>query len=444
MTLLWRGKKRVKKIKKCSLSFTFQVFREKIRIRRLLANIKQACTLFAYRIDKLLQNEIKVDGDAHTQELYASLHTGTAVCNDIETSSLSYTDIETAAVNPASSISERDNLEFSLSNDVDPGVFCYIETMKRCCDLETDLIAKIKEVVTPAARKKDTSIPSNDTPANAAAAATVSFQRSQEEIASCQVEEVATFVRAYLPRALVSTEEHVRNIARSMISLLTSDDRESLGATELLFRSVVDSRGGILLPSTPELEAFIQECERRRTESNQSSRINDNKGNEKIQYTRTSNTRSDKSSEKKGKPKRKTHCCSFCGQPKVTTTKTGLQIPHGTCPKVIGTDVGEPGNNDIDDTFEKNPKRYKVLYPSHPNKAGGKDGSGDGNDGSGQTSATSEALIFWREKIAREELEDDESTKVQTKSLKRKNDNANSELEETHLYTEEVQQQGSS
>ena len=106
----------------------------------------------------------------------------------------------------------------------------------------------------------------------------------------------------------------------------------------------------------------------------------------------------------------------------------------------MGTDVGEPGNNDIDDTLEKNPKRYKVLYPSHPNKAGGKDGSGDGNDGSGQTSATSEALIFWREKIAREVLEDDESTKAQTQSSNRENDSTNSELEKTYAYTEEVQQ----
>jgi hypothetical protein len=386
------------------------------------------------RDDCDISSEIEVNGDAHTQELYASMHTGTAVSNDIEISSLCNTDIDNAAGNPALSLSERYNAEISLSNDVDPGVFNINDEMNRC----DDLIAKLNDIVTPTTRKKDASIPSNDTPTNTAAA--VSLERSQEEIVSRQVEEVATFVRAYLPRALVTTEEHVRNIARSMISHLTSDDRESLDANELLFRSVVDSKGGILLPSTPELEAFIQECERRRTESNQSSRINDSKEREKIQYTRISNIRSGKSSDKNGKPNRKTHCCSFCGQPKVTMTKYGLPLPHGTCPKEMGTDVGGPGNNDIDDTLEKNPKRFKVLYPRHPNKAEGKGGSGDGNNGFGQKSATSEALIFLREQFAREELEDDESTKAKTQSSKRKMDNANSELEGRYLYTEEVQQ----
>jgi hypothetical protein len=379
-------------------------------------------------------SEIEVNGDAHTQELYALMHTGTAVSNENEKSSLSRTDKENTAENPAIPLSDTDNADFSLSNDADLGVFNLNETMDRC----DDLIAKLKDRVTPTARKKDTSIPSSDIPANTAAA--VSLEPSQEEITSRQVEEVATFVRAYLPRALVSTEEHVRNIARSMISLLTSDDRESLGANELLFRSVMDSEGGILLPSTPELEAFIQECERRRTESSQSSIINDSKEKEKIQYTRTSNIYSDKSSDKNGKQSRKTHCCSFCGQPKVTITKTGLRIPHGTCPKVKGTDVGGAGNNDIDETLEKNPKRYKVFYSRHPNKAEEKYGHGDGNDGFGQTSTTSEALIFWKEKIAREELEDDESTKARTQSSKRNNDNANSELEKTYLYIKEVQQ----
>jgi hypothetical protein len=346
-----------------------------------------------------------------------------------EKSPLSHTD-KNAAENPAISLSIWDNADFSLSNDVDQEDFNLNETVHRC----NDLIAKItKDVVTPTTRKKDTPIPSNDTTAAAAAAAAaVSLERSQEEIVSRQVEEVVTFVRRHLPRALVSAED-VQNIARSMVSRLASDDRESLSVNERISRSVVDNR--ILLPRTPELEPFIQRC----TESNQLSRINDSKEKEKRQYTRTSNIRSDKSSDKKGNPNRKTHCCSFCGQKKVTITKNGLRIPHGTCPKVMGTDVGGPGDNDIDDTLEKNPKRYKVLYPRHPNKVEEKDcsGDGDGDDGFGQKSTTREALDFLREQIDREEMEDGESTKAQTQSSKRKSDNTN---EEIYLDSEEVLQ----
>jgi hypothetical protein len=369
--------------------------------------------------------EINNDDSGEAQELYTSMRAGTNLfvpaCIDLS-NGFSHTDIENAAENPAISLSDRDN--------ADHGEFNLNETVHRC----NDLIAKItKDVVTPTTRKKDTPIPSNDTTAAAAAAAAaVSLERSQEEIVSRQVEEVVTFVRRHLPRALVSAED-VQNIARSMVSRLASDDRESLSVNERISRSVVDNR--ILLPRTPELEPFIQRC----TESNQLSRINDSKEKEKRQYTRTSNIRSDKSSDKKGNPNRKTHCCSFCGQKKVTITKNGLRIPHGTCPKVMGTDVGGPGDNDIDDTLEKNPKRYKVLYPRHPNKVEEKDcsGDGDGDDGFGQKSTTREALDFLREQIDREEMEDGESTKAQTRSSKRKSDNTN---EEIYLDAEEVLQ----
>jgi len=150
-----------------------------------------------------------------------------------------------------------------------------------------------------------------------------------------------------LPQFVMLSEEDLEGLATSMVSTIKEDDKNHTSICYRMLRYFHSVYGGDLWPKT--LFPLILWLDPSWLDPPVKS------------------TSAIKGKIHKKKMKKGSYNCSFCKKPKVTYTEDGVRIPHGTCPKHQGTDMGlekELGgsNVDIDRILTDTPKKYPVRY----------------------------------------------------------------------------------